>query len=217
MRVEQLTANIRFSSGMLLLKKAFPVRNSNTSSFIVSFISCKAQQCAPPAELAEKVPGVGLGVRQPSHLMDTLGSRAGSYTVHPTTCEGLEMPLGENTGTHFLAQLYLFLLFWKWHHDFPLFLSESGCEKLDSEHGFIRKVAPLCHFHPLCTELSQLCAYVCLVWWRSPDTKTWMLFLSGQVPFCLLSKCFSVALACLSIYLFLGDDAVSTRTVCALP
>lgn len=104
MRVEQLTANIRFSSGMVLLKKAFLVRNSNTSSFVVSFIICKAQQCAPLAGLAEKVPGVGLGVKQPNQLMDTLGSRTGSHTIHPTTCEGLEMPWGKNTGTHFLAQ-----------------------------------------------------------------------------------------------------------------
>lgn len=104
MRVEHLTANIRFFSGMVLLKKAFPVRNSNTSSFIVSFISCKAQQCALPAGLAEKVPGVGRGVRQSNQRLDTLGSRAGSHTIHPTTCEGLEMPLGKNTDTGFLAQ-----------------------------------------------------------------------------------------------------------------
>lgn len=90
MRVEQLTANIRFFSGMVLLKKAYPVRNSNTFSFVVSFISCKAQQCALPAGLAEKVPGVGLGVRQPNQLMDTLDLRAGSHTCIPPPVRDLK-------------------------------------------------------------------------------------------------------------------------------
>lgn len=83
--------------------------------------------------------------------------------------------------------------------------------------GVLFYAPPFCHFQPLHTELSQLYASVCLVQWKSPDVEIWIIFLSGQVPFGLSSKCFSLALACLRIYLFLGGDAVSTRTVCALP
>lgn len=140
MRAEQLTANIRVSSGMLLLKKAFPIRNSNTSSFGVSFISCKAQWRGCRGVLAKKF------------LLP--GWSSGSQTVPPL-----------------------------------VFNSQSGCEKLDLEHGFIRGVAPLC-LCPGSAHWVTAALYMCLL--GSLEITRYcnldFFFLSGQVSFGLTSS-----------------------------
>lgn len=159
---------------MLLLKKAFPIRNRNTSSFIVSFISCKAQWCTPPARLAGEVPGVGQGVRQPDLPPATPGSH--HHSSHHLW--GAWNAIGKKSRCFVTLQSTFlpsnaFSYFSR--SDTVIFLLSSQKEAVESwtwSMVLFTRWLPSAYFHPLHTELSWHCACVCLVWWKSPGTGT---------------------------------------------
>lgn len=170
---------------MLLLKKAFPIRNSNTSSFVVSFVSCKAQLggrgrwCTPPARLAGEVPSAGLGVRQPDSPTATVELRAGS-PHHSSHCllQGIWNTIGKKVSASLHCKA-LFCLITPFSYfprsDTVIFLFAS--QKVTVRSCIWSTVLfpwwlSSAYFHPLHTELSWHCACVCLVWWKSPDTGT---------------------------------------------
>lgn len=175
MRDEQLTANIRVSSGMLLLKKAFPVRNSNTSSFFVSFVSCKAQRHTVLARLAGEIPGRGLGVRHPEAPMAIPGLRAGSCYHSSHHLRGGGNAIGKQKRQFLPNNAFLYFS----RSDTVVFLFSSQKVSVKSwiwSMVLFTRWLSSAYFHTVYTELSQHWACVCLVWWKSPDTELRVFF-----------------------------------------